>query len=99
MVLSPELMENADPEAIAEYQQLVSNNMIGSSITSNDLDSDDLPGGDFILQANLMAAATKNGNNRDGANAKDLAALQKMQAGLSESRKNLLTGAKGSFRR
>lgn len=98
MALPAEMLENADPEAVAEYQQLIAGGEIASSMGS-DLD-DDLPGGEFILQANLAAAAAKQGGGASGEyNAKDAAALQRMQAKIAQSRRNVASGAKGSFSR
>lgn len=92
-----DMLDEADPEAVAELEHIISGGEIASSVDS-DLD-DDLPGGDFILQANL-AAKSKQGSSSDGGyNPKDAAALQKMQAKFNQSRKNISTGAKGSFSR
>jgi len=100
MMLPADMLDNADPEAVAEYQQLISG---GTDIVSSiDTDfEDDLPGGDYILQANLAAAASKSSGGGSGANvnAKDLAHLQRLQAKVSEARRNVASGAKGSFSR
>ncbi len=98
MMLPAEMLENADPDAVAEFQHAISGGEISSSI-DNDLD-DDLPGGDFILQANMAAAAAKGGGSSSGDyNAKDAAHLQRLQNKVNQSRKNMNTGAKGSFSR
>jgi hypothetical protein len=96
--IPPEMLEQADPEAIAEYQSLLSGGEISSSLSDSG-DDDDLPGGDFILQANMAAAAQKSGGSDGGPNAKDMAALQRLQNKVSQARKNVATGAKGSFSR
>ncbi len=97
MSLPAEMLENADPEAVAEFQQLLEGGEVSSSIDS-ELD-DDLPGGEYILQANLAAAQSKQGGASGEYNPKDAAALQRMQSKISQSRKNISTGAKGSFSR
>lgn len=98
MMISPDMLADADPSAVEEFQQMIAGGEVASSIDT-DLD-DDLPGGDFILQANMAAAQAKNGGGSDGGyNAKDAAALQKMQAKINQSRKNINSGSKGSFSR
>lgn len=100
MMLPAEMLDNADPEAVAEYQQMIGGGDIASSINSDSDFDDDLPGGDFILQANMAAAAGKSINSAGGgANAKDLAHLQRLQSKVSEARRNVSSGAKGSFSR
>ena len=97
-MLPADMLANADPEAIAEFQQMIAGGEVASSIDS-DID-DDLPGGDYILQANLAAAAAKQGGGSSGEyNAKDAAHLQRLQSKVAQSRKNIATGAKGSFSR
>jgi hypothetical protein len=95
-----EMLEQADPEAVAEFQSMISGGEVASSLDSDGID-DDLPGGDFILQANMAAAAGKGGGGGSGgqANAKDLAHLQRLQAKVSQARHNVQSGSKGSFSR
>lgn len=95
-----EMLEQADPEAVAEFQSMIAGGEVASSLDSDGID-DDLPGGDFILQANMAAAANKGGGGGSGgqANAKDLAHLQRLQAKVSQARHNVQSGAKGSFSR
>jgi len=97
MEIPADMLENADPEAVAEFSQLISGGEISSSI-DNELD-DDLPGGEYILQANLAAAKAKQGGFSGDYNAKDAAHLQRMQAKMLQARKNISTGTKGSFSR
>jgi len=98
MGISAEMLESADPEAVAELEHIIAGGDIASSVDS-DMDDEDMPGGDMILQANL-AAKSKQGNATDGGyNAKDAEALRKMQAKFKQSRKNIASGAKGSFSR
>lgn len=98
MMLPANMLENADPEAVAEFQQMIAGGGEVSSSLDNDMD-DDLPGGDYILQANIAAANGKAGGSGGNANAKDMAALQRLQSRVSEARRNVATGAKGSFSR
>lgn len=95
-----DMLEQADPGAIAEYQSMISGGEVASSIDSDADFDDDLPGGDFILQANMAAAASKQGNTAGGGyNAKDAAHLNRLQSKVSEAKRNMKTGSKGSFSR
>lgn len=95
-----DVLENADPDAIAEYQSMISGGEVQSSIDSDGDFDDDLPGGDYILQANMAAAAAKGGSTASGGyNAKDAAHLQRLQTKVSEAKRNIKTGSKGSFSR
>jgi Zn-finger nucleic acid-binding protein len=98
MNLSAEMMENADPEAVAEFQQMISGSGEVASSLDSDMD-DDLPGGESILAANQAIANNKFGGSGGNANAKDLAHLQRLQAKVSQARNNISSGAKGSFSR
>ena len=100
MGIPAEMLDQADPEAVAEFQSMISGGDVASSIDSDGDFDDDLPGGDFILQANLAAAAAKGGAGSSGEyNAKDAAHLQRLQSKVSQARKNINSGAKGSFSR
>jgi hypothetical protein len=79
MVISAEMLENADPEAVAEFEQMVSGGEIASSL---DVSEDDVPAG--ILAANTAFAKAKGGNS--SANAADLLKLQQMQDRLKNSK-------------
>lgn len=101
MMLPAEMLENADPEAVAEFQSMISGGEAMPSSMDSDID-DDIPGGDYILQANMAAAAAKSGNSSDGGyNAKDAHKLQSLQSRVANSRKAMIngTGGKGSFSR
>jgi hypothetical protein len=101
MMLPAGMMDQADPEAVAEFQQMISGGAEVASSLDAELD-DDLPGGDYILQANIAAAQGKAaGGSGGGANAKDMAHLQRLQAKVSQARRDVVngTGAKGSFSR
>lgn len=100
MGIPAEMLDQADPEAVAEFQSMISGGDVASSIDSDSDFDDDLPGGDFILQANMAAAAAKGGQGNTGEyNAKDAAHLQRLQSKVSQARKNINSGAKGSFSR
>src|SRR6185312_6120290 len=92
MMLPAEMLANADPEAVAEFQQMISGGGdIASSVEDDGWDGgDDLPGGDGILQANRAIAAAKSGSGGSGEyNAKDAAHLARLQEKVSHSRKNM----------
>lgn len=90
-LISPEQMESADPEAVAEFQSLISGGEnIASSLSDNNSD-DDIPS--VVLN---MAARAKGSNS---SNAADLQKLQKQQDKIAEARRNMSSGAKGSFSR
>lgn len=97
MMIPAEMMEHADPEAVAEFQSLMTGGEIVSSLP--DASDDDVP--DFILAANIAAANNKHGNSGSGGNSnpKDLAHLQRLQAKVVAARSNIATGSKGSFSR
>jgi hypothetical protein len=98
MALSAEMLDQADPEAVAEFQQMIAGGEVASSLEQDSMD-DDLPGGDFILQANMAAAQGKSAGSGSQANAKDMAHLQRLQAKVSQARQNVASGNKGSFSR
>lgn len=100
MVLPADMLANADPEAVAEFQQMISGGGdVASSVDDSWDGSDDLPGGDGILAANRAIAAAKAGGSSSGDyNAKDAAHLARLQERVSNSRKNMKGGG-GSFSR
>lgn len=92
-VISPEMMEEASPEEIAEMQAALSGGDAISSSLSNGMDDDEIPA--VVLN---MAQSSKKGS----ANSKDLLKLQEMQQRAQLSRQNFESGAsrgKGSFGR
>lgn len=95
-MISRESMAEADPEAVAEFQQVISSGDIVASGLPPASDGDD----DEIPQVVLAMASLKNtkGSNDGGANAKDLEALARMQAKVQGGAKRLNSG-KGSFSR
>lgn len=101
MLLPAEMLDNADPEAVMEFEQMISGG--GPIASSVDGDYDDMPGGDDILAANMAIAARRSGGGSGGdANPKDLAALQRLQSKVSSARRNMMTGesmGKGGFSR
>lgn len=98
MSLPAHMLDQADPEAIAEYQSMISTGELVNSSLS-DTSDDDVP--DFILAANQAAAANRSGTSNSETNAKDLATLQRLQSKISRSRNTMIngTGGTGSFSR
>jgi phage antirepressor YoqD-like protein len=99
LVVSPELLEAADPVAIAEYQEMIgTGDVIHSALTPDVGSDDDAPS--HILAANQAIAAARGGNS--SANAADLLKLQQMQLRSQQSRQDFESGAnrgKGGFSR
>jgi hypothetical protein len=97
-MISREMIAEADPEAVAEFQSLISTGDIvasGLPATSSMSDGDD----DEIPSVVLAMAQMKKGGGADGgANEKDLRALANMQAKVQGGAKRLNSG-KGSFSR
>ena len=94
-MISRESMAEADPEAVAEFQQVISSGDIVASGLPPASDGDD----DEIPQVVLAMASLKNQKGGDGgANAKDMEALARMQAKVQSGAKRLSSG-KGSFSR
>ncbi len=90
-IITPEMLDNADPEAVAEMQNILSGGeAVSSSIDSLD-DSDDPP--PFVVAA--LTSKTKTA----GSNSADILKQQRMYDKVAESRRNFATGAKGSFSR
>ncbi len=87
--LSPEMMEAADPEAIAEFQSLMSGNEIASALPESSVD-DEIP-------SVVLAMANRSKGPKDSS--ADLDKLRQQQARVAESARNFRSGAKGSFSR
>jgi Zn-finger nucleic acid-binding protein len=97
MVISPDLLDNADPNVIADYQQMMEGTQQLSSSIADSMD-DGVP--DHILAANRSIAASK--GNVSASNAADLLKLRQMQDRLSSSRESFQNGenrGKGGFSR
>ncbi len=99
MTISPEMLAEADPQAVAEFQAVISGGEIASALPDSGEDpyEDAVP--PSILAANTAIAARKGGQ---GSNAADLLKLQQMHQRVNESRHNFATGAnrgKGGFSR
>lgn len=87
MGIPAEMLKSADPEAVAEFQSMMSGGEITSSLDSGDGD-DGVP--NHILAANQALAARK---GKGGAsNAADLLKLQQMQERVKNSRENFESG-------
>ena len=96
--VTAEMMENADPEAVAEMQSLLSGEEYISSALPNTEDDDEIPA---IVEMMANKAAAKNGNN-NGINTADLIKVQQMHDRIKNSHKNFESGeniAKGGFSR
>lgn len=89
MMISPEMLEGADQDAVSEYESMMAGGEIISSLP--DTDDDDIPS--VVLQ---MAQKNKGGSN---SNAGDLLKLQQLQDKVAASRRNFANGSKGSFSR
>lgn len=87
-IMTPDMMDSANPEDIAEFQSMMEGNEITSSLAGSD--DEEIP---FIVQQ----MAVKAGGNRNAS--ADLYKLQEHHAKKAESQKNFSTGAKGSFSR
>ncbi len=85
-MISPEMMDQADPEAVAEFQSLLTGGEVASSL-SDSMD-DEVPA--HILAANMAAAKSKGGNS--SSNAADLLKLQQMQERVKNSRESFESG-------
>jgi len=80
-LITPEMIDQADPEAVAEMQSLISDgNMISSSLTTSD--DDDIP-------AAVLAMAKGGGAS---AKASDMLKLQQMQSRLQHSKDSFESG-------
>lgn len=92
-LITPEMIESADPEAVEEMETLLSGG-ISSSL------NDSIMGDDEIPSVVLNMASRAKGNTRS--NSADLIKLQQMQERTQESRRNFESGntrGKGSFSR
>ena len=94
-MLSPEAMENADPQAVAEMQSLISEEgMISSAMLPQENGDDD----DIPIAIQEMAMKAKGGTASNNA---DIFKLKQMQERVANSRKNFEhgTAGKGGFSR
>ena len=87
MMIPAEMLEQADPDAVAEFQSMISGSEVASSLS--DIGDDEIP--PHILAANQALAAKKGAGG--GANAADLLKLQQMQDRLKNSRESFESGA------
>jgi Zn-finger nucleic acid-binding protein len=91
-MISPEMMENADPEAVAEFESLLSGNEIASSLPTTD--DDEIP--------SVVLAMANKGKGNSASSAADLLKLQQMQERVRSSKENFESGVnrgKGGFSR
>ena len=97
MMLPPEMLEQADPEAVAEFEAMISGGEVASSLDSGG-DGDEVPM--HILAANQVLAAKKGGASAH--DAADMLKLQQMHDRVNNSKANFESGAnrgKGGFSR
>lgn len=90
-VISPEMMEMADPEAVAEMQAMISGGeIINSALPDSDIDGDEIP-------SVVLAMANRAQGNSKNTQA-DLVKLQQLQNKVSGSRQKFLSGGGGFSR-
>lgn len=94
-MINPEDLNTADPEVVADLQEILGSQEISSSLPNNDDGEDDIH--PIALAMAQVAGGNKNGQN----NAKDLMKLQQLQSKSSTARNRMLSGSsgKGSFSR
>lgn len=88
--LSPEMIDNADPEAVAEFEAIINGGEIQSSLPDTSSDDDKIPS----IVLNMASRAKGKAAEQD-----PVAELEKMQARREASRRNFTTGGGGSFSR
>lgn len=89
--LPPEMIDNADPEAVAEYESIISGGEVQSSLPDNNGGDDDIPS--FVL--NMASRAKGKSSDQD-----PTAELERMAAKREASRRAFNGGGKGgSFSR
>lgn len=93
-MISPEDLNTADPQVVADLQEILGTPEIASSLPSSDDGEDDIHP---IALAMAQAAGGKGGQS----NAKDLIKLQQLQSKTASARNRMLNGSsgKGSFSR
>jgi hypothetical protein len=91
-MISAEMMESADPDAVAELQAAIN----GGDSVSSSLPDSGFDGEDEIPSAVLRMANSAQGNGKS--TQADLAKLQQLQSRVSGSRKNFLSGGGGFSR-
>jgi len=85
MTISADMLEQADPEAVAEFQSMISGGAIASSIDSG-VDDDEIPN-IVIAMANRGASGGKGSTN-----AADLLKLQQMKERVKNSKESFESG-------
>jgi len=88
--LPPEMIDGADPAAIAEFEAILSGGEVQSSLPDNNGGDDDIPS--FVLN---MASRVKGKSSDQDPSAE----LERMQAKVDASRRNFNTEGRGSFSR
>ena len=93
--ISPEMMGDADPDAVAEMESLFSENEISSSLGSAAIGDEEIP-------AVVLNMASKAKGSKHTSNPADFLKLQQLQSRIEESRRNFESGnnrGKGGFSR
>lgn len=90
--LPADMIENADPSAVAEFQAMMSG--VGDEVVSSLPDGGD----DDIIPSVVIAMANRAKGSQKDPDA-DLAKLHAQQQRVADSRRNFQSGAKGSFSR
>jgi len=88
-MIAPEAMENADPEAVAALQSLISENDITSSLPPTMDDEDEMT--NHVLAMNLASSKGKKPQG-GGYNEQDARSLLEMQKRVNQSRRNFESG-------
>lgn len=92
-MISPEMLDSADPDAVAEFQAMID----GGDIVASSL-PDAATGDDDEIPSVVLAMASRGKKGNTGANEKDLQSLHEMQNKVQNAHKRLSSG-KGGFSR
>lgn len=89
--LPPEMIDNADPEAVAEFESILNGGEVQSSLPdSSSSDEDNIPS----IVLNMASRAKGKASDQDPSSE-----LERLQARRETSRRNFTTGGGGSFSR
>lgn len=88
--LPPEMIDSADPAAVAEFESILSGGEVQSSLPENNSGDDDIPS----IVLNMANRSKGRSSDQD-----PTAELERMQAKVDASRRNFNSGGKGSFSR
>lgn len=88
--LPPEMIDSADPAAVAEFEAILNGGEVQSSLPDNSSGDDDIPS----IVLNMANRSRGKVSDQD-----PTAELERMQAKVDASRRNFNSGGKGSFSR